>query len=102
MDRVNVFARGTVRAADAAGGADRTPPHSFPAGLALNGPGTRLYAANNLSDTLAVFDVAAADAGSAWSPSAATRWRWRRWPTAPKSTSRRSVTAWCPSWTRTD
>ncbi|MBV9849239.1 MAG: bifunctional YncE family protein/alkaline phosphatase family protein [Armatimonadetes bacterium] len=30
---------------------------SFPAGLALNGPGTRLYAANNLSDTLAVLDV---------------------------------------------
>ena len=30
---------------------------NFPAGLALNGPGTRLYAANNLSDTLAVWDT---------------------------------------------
>ena len=35
----------------ASGGSD------FPAGVALNGPGTRLYVANNLSDTLAVFDV---------------------------------------------
>ena len=32
---------------------------NFPAGLALNGPGTRLYAANNLSDTLAIWDTAA-------------------------------------------
>ena len=30
---------------------------NFPAGIALNGTGTRLYAANNLSDTLAIFDV---------------------------------------------
>jgi YVTN family beta-propeller protein len=30
---------------------------NFASGLALNGPGSRLYAANNLSDTLAVFDV---------------------------------------------
>ncbi len=32
---------------------------NFPAGIALNGPGTRLYAANNLSDTLTIFDLPA-------------------------------------------
>ncbi len=30
---------------------------NFPSGVALNASGTRLYAANNLSDSLAVFDV---------------------------------------------
>jgi YVTN family beta-propeller protein len=30
---------------------------NFPAGIALNGPGSRLYAAGNTADTLAVFDV---------------------------------------------
>ena len=30
---------------------------NFPAGIALNGTGTRLYAANNLSDTLTIFDL---------------------------------------------
>ena len=29
----------------------------FPAGIALNGPGSRLYAANNLADSVSVFDV---------------------------------------------
>ena len=55
-DRVLVFSR----AADGAltpQGALPDAPASFPAGIALNGPGTRLYAANNLSDTLAVFDT---------------------------------------------
>jgi len=31
--------------------------HRFPAGLALNGPGTRLYVADNEGDTLTVFDT---------------------------------------------
>ena len=56
-DQHLIYARSAGRAADAAGRADGRAPGSFPAGLALNGPGTRLYAANNLSDTLAVFDV---------------------------------------------
>jgi len=30
---------------------------NFPAGIALNGTGTRLYAANNMADTLAIFDL---------------------------------------------
>ena len=30
---------------------------NFPAGIALNGPGSRLYAADNMADTLTVFDV---------------------------------------------
>ena len=61
MDRVNVFRRDGAGGLTALGSLPDPPPApggaSFPAGLDRNGPGTRLYAANNLSDTLAVFSV---------------------------------------------
>ncbi len=61
MERVGIFRLSPLGALTQTGAlAEPTgdPKRSnFPCGVALNGAGTRLYAANNLSDSLAVFDV---------------------------------------------
>ncbi len=61
MDTVGIFhldPSGTLTQTGALPEPTGDPKKSnFPAGVALNAAGTRLYAANNLSDSLAVFDV---------------------------------------------
>lgn len=61
MDTVGIFhlsPAGILTQSGALAEPTGDPKHSnFPSGVALNAAGTRLYAANNLSDSLAVFDV---------------------------------------------
>ncbi len=61
MDTVGIFRlspAGTLTQTGALAEPTGDPKKSnFPSGVALNAAGTRLYAANNLSDSLAVFDV---------------------------------------------
>ncbi len=63
QDEIGVYTLGGSGALAEAGTLDEPtgdPKQSnFPAGIALSSHGRRLYAANNLSDTLAVFDVPA-------------------------------------------
>ena len=61
MDTVGIFRLAPNGTLTQTGASDEPTGHvktsNFPSGIALDAAGTRLYAANNLSDSLAVFDV---------------------------------------------